>query len=105
MIRRLEGSAIVASSLWSLETSSVFPLLQVSGVRDLAASKHMVRSVWHGRQTTRGLKEMIRPTKRIMIGAEIFRQCLRVNGSIEHPAQGNAIHDAPTEQQNRQSVS
>jgi hypothetical protein len=30
-----------------------------------------------------------------MIGAEIFRQCLRVNGSIEHPAQGNAIHDAP----------
>jgi hypothetical protein len=36
MIRRLEGSAIVASSLWSLETSSVFPLLQVSRVRDLA---------------------------------------------------------------------
>src|SRR6516162_9417187 len=31
----------------------------------------------------------------IVIGAEILRQDLRVNRAIEHPTQGNAIHDAP----------
>ena len=28
-----------------------------------------------------------------MIGAEIFRRCLRMNGSIEHLAHGHAIHN------------
>jgi hypothetical protein len=36
---------------------------------------------------------LMEPIQRIMIGAEILRQCLRGNGSVEHPAQGNAIHD------------
>src|SRR5215813_6039273 len=31
--------------------------------------------------------------QRIMIGAEILRQCLRVNGPAEHPAQGHAVHN------------
>src|SRR5262249_61738265 len=36
MIRRLEGSATVALNLSSLVTSSVFPLLQLSRVRNVA---------------------------------------------------------------------
>ena len=31
------------------------------------------------------------PIQRIMIRAQVFGQCLRVNRSIEHPAQGHAI--------------
>jgi len=31
--------------------------------------------------------------QRIMIGAEILRQCLRVNGPAEYPTQGHAVHN------------
>ena len=36
---------------------------------------------------------LMEPIQRIMIGAEIFRWCLRVNDSIEHPAQYDSIHN------------
>ena len=37
---------------------------------------------------------LMEPIQWIMIGAQILRQCLRVNGSIEHLTQGHAIHYA-----------
>jgi hypothetical protein len=37
---------------------------------------------------------LMKPTERIMIGTEIFRQSLRANGPIEHPAQCDSIHNA-----------
>src|SRR5215813_12634445 len=40
-----------------------------------------------------GLPLMV-PIQRIMIGTEILRQGMRVNGSIEHPAQCESIHNA-----------
>jgi hypothetical protein len=36
---------------------------------------------------------LMEPIQRVMIGAEILGRRLRVTGSIEHPAQGNAIHE------------
>ena len=36
---------------------------------------------------------LMKPIQRIMIGAEILRQCVRVSGPVEHPAQGYAIHN------------
>jgi len=36
---------------------------------------------------------LMEPIQRIVVGAEIFRQHLALNRSIEHPAQCPAIHD------------
>ena len=36
---------------------------------------------------------LLEPIQRIMIGAEILRQCLRVNGAVEHPTQDYAIYN------------
>jgi hypothetical protein len=36
----------------------------------------------------------MKPIQRVVIGTQVFWQWLRVSGSVEHPAQGNAIHDA-----------